>query len=88
MERRLPRDTFEVLRDEMYLKDRIADILRHGPKTIPELAGALNLPSHEVMMIVMAMRRFGVVEELPKNRRDDYFQYSFIGRTDQDHAKD
>ncbi|MGQ9500091.1 MAG: MarR family transcriptional regulator [Dissulfurimicrobium sp.] len=81
MERHLPRDTCEVFRDEMYLKDRIADILRSGPKTIPELANALGLPSHEVMMIVMTMRRFGMVEELPKNKRDDYFQYRFIERT-------
>jgi predicted transcriptional regulator len=72
----------------MYLRDRIVDILRSGPKTIPELARALNLPSHEVMMIVMAMRRYGYIEEIPKNRRDDYFQYKFIGRADQDYAKD
>ena len=87
MERRLPRNTHEILRDEMYLKDRITNILRQGPKTVPELAGALDLPSHEVMMIVMAMRRFGAIEALPKNRRDDYFQYSFIGQADKDYAK-
>lgn len=65
----------EVLRDEMVVRDRIAAILRDGPKTIPELADALGAPAPEVTLWVMAMRRYGALEALPKPKADDYFRY-------------
>jgi hypothetical protein len=69
------RDIGEVLRDEMIMKDRIASVLREGPKTIPEIAEALACPVREVTFWVMAMRRYGSLEELPKSKADDYFRY-------------
>jgi len=65
----------EVLRDEMIARDRIRGLLRSGPKTIPELAAALGAPGWEVTLWVMAMRRYGSLEELPKPRGEDYFRY-------------
>lgn len=65
----------EVLRDEMVYRDRIAAVLQGGPRTIPELAEALGAPSWEVTLWVMAMRRYGALEELPKPKADDYFRY-------------
>lgn len=65
----------EVLRDEMVMKDRIVDLLRGEPKTILELAEALEHPSHEVMLWVMAMWRYGTVVEAEKGRTDEYFHY-------------
>lgn len=65
----------EVMRDEMVMKDRILAQLREGPKTIPELAEALGFPPREVTLWVMAMRRYGAIEELSKPRADDYFRY-------------
>lgn len=65
----------DVLRDEMVMRDRILAQLRQGPKTIPELAEALGFPSREVTLWVMAMRRYGALEELPKPKADDYFRY-------------
>ena len=69
------RDLGEVLRDEMVMKDRIASLLREEPKTIPEIAEALSCPVREVTLWVMAMRRYGSLEELPKPRAEDYFRY-------------
>ena len=65
----------EVLRDEWVMKDRIALALADGPKTIPELATLLGSPSREVTQWVMALRRYGKLEEMPKPKADDYFQY-------------
>ena len=65
----------EVLRDEWVMKDRIASALADGPKTIPELAAVLGSPSREVTQWVMALRRYGKLEEMPKPKADDYFQY-------------
>jgi predicted Rossmann fold nucleotide-binding protein DprA/Smf involved in DNA uptake len=75
MEKKVTRDLAEVMRDEMYLRDKITDLLRKGPKTIPEIAAELGYPSHEVMIWVMGMRRYGLIIEMPKERADDYYQY-------------
>ncbi len=69
------RDLSEVLRDGMVARDRIAAVLRDGPKTVPEIAEALGAPSYEVMKWLMAMRRYGTVRDLPKGRADDYYRY-------------
>ena len=65
----------EILRDEMVQKDRIAAALRDGPKTIPALAEALGAPAHEVVCWVMAMRRYGQVEEKGRPDGDGYYSY-------------
>ena len=70
-----PRPFAEILRDEWIMKDHIAAALADGPKTIPEIAALLGAPSREVTQWVMAMRRFGRLEEMPKPKADDYFQY-------------
>lgn len=72
------RDLGEVLRDQLVERDRVAEVLRTGPKTLPEIAEALGRPSHEVTKWVMAMRRYGQVRDLPKSRTDDYYQYQLV----------
>ncbi len=69
------RDLGEVLRDEMVMKDRIASLLREEAKTIPEIAEALSCPVREATLWVMAMRRYGSLEEVPKPKAEDYFRY-------------
>jgi predicted Rossmann fold nucleotide-binding protein DprA/Smf involved in DNA uptake len=72
------RDLGEVLRDEMVQHDRVTTVLRTGPKTVPEIAQALGAPPREVLQWVMAMRRYGIVRDLPKGRADDYYQYEMV----------
>lgn len=69
------RNVHEVMRDEMIERDRIQDVLRSGPKTLPEIAEALHRPTYEVTQWLMAMRRYGRIRDLPKERADDYFRY-------------
>ena len=66
----------EVLRDEMVMKDRVVELIREEPKTIPELAAALGCPSHEVVLWVMALWRYGTVSELKRGRNEEYFKYT------------
>jgi predicted transcriptional regulator len=73
------RDPAEVMRDEMIMKDRITSMLREGPRTIPEIAEALGCPSREVTLWVMALRRYGAIEEMPKAKSEDYYQYRLAG---------
>ena len=65
----------EVMRDEMIMKDKIIELLKDEPKTIGELSEALGRPSHETMLWVMAMWRFGTIVEVEKGRTEEYFQY-------------
>lgn len=78
MKRKTMRNLAEVLRDEMYMKNRIIEILKAKPKTIPEIATELGCPSSEVTMWVMAMRRYGSILDLPKERADDYYRYKYV----------
>jgi hypothetical protein len=75
-----PRPMAEIMRDEMVMRPRIAALLAEGPKTIPEIAAALGAPAPEVTCWVMALRRYGALEELPKPKADDYYRYRGVGR--------
>ena len=72
------RDLREIMRDEMVQRDRIVAVLRDGPKTLPEIAEAIDEPVYEVTIWVMGMRRYGRIEALPKGRADDYYQYAIM----------
>ncbi|MBN2113084.1 MAG: MarR family transcriptional regulator [Acidimicrobiia bacterium] len=71
-----PRHRAEMLRDEMVMHDRIVALVRDNPRTIPALAEALGHPSPEVVCWVMAMRRYGVLEEDGPADGDGYFSYT------------
>ena len=83
MERTSKRNFAEILRDEMFMRDRISEILRQSAKTVPEIAQELDCPSDEVILWLMGMRRYGLVEELPKSKSDDYYKYKLRQREEQ-----
>ncbi len=75
------KNSLERYQAEMGLQSAIMELLEtKGPKTIPEIAEALGIPSADATMYVMAMRRYGLIEELPKERRDRYFKYGVKGK--------
>jgi len=80
---KIRRDMREIVHDEMFMKDRIAKLLKGGPQTIPELAEALGCPSHEVAIWLFAMRRYGEVEAVGKADVDGYFKYELVKRQDE-----
>jgi hypothetical protein len=75
------RNLSEVTRDALFEQDRVAAVLRTGPKTLPEIAESLSAPPVEVTQWVMAMRRYGRVRDLPKDRADDYYRYALVEET-------
>jgi predicted Rossmann fold nucleotide-binding protein DprA/Smf involved in DNA uptake len=72
------RDPREVMREEMFIRDRMLATLRNGPKTVPEIAEAMGSPMHEVMYWVMAARKYGYIEEIKEPTEDDYYQYMLV----------
>jgi len=75
MENQEVRNLGEVLRDEMVMKDKIIALLHEEPKTVPEIAEAIEQPAHETMLWVMALWRYGKIIETGKANADGYFQY-------------
>jgi predicted Rossmann fold nucleotide-binding protein DprA/Smf involved in DNA uptake len=69
------RPMLDIAQDELVMRDRIADLLEQGPKTIPELAESLGYSTREVTVWLFGMRRYGLIEEIGRADVDGYFQY-------------
>jgi predicted Rossmann fold nucleotide-binding protein DprA/Smf involved in DNA uptake len=74
------RDVREVVREEPVMRARILAALDDGPLTVPEIARAIGTPTHEVVLWVMGMRRYGWLAEIKGATVDGYFQYERTGR--------
>jgi hypothetical protein len=73
------RDTVEIAKDEMTWRDKIRDVLRQGPKTVPEVARELGRPAHEVMFWMMSLRKYGRLVESELADDDGFFAYRWVG---------
>jgi hypothetical protein len=69
------RDVREIAREEMVMHGRILEALATGPRTVPEIAAAIDQPTHEVVVWVMGMRRYGWLREVKGSEGDGYFRY-------------
>ena len=74
----LNRPLREVIREEPIMRARILELLRAEPRTVPELAAAMDCPTHEVLFWVMGMRRYGRVREVKGVTDEGYFRYEAI----------
>jgi len=88
MENTKMRDMREVMRDEMVMGDRICEALQDGPLTIPEMAMQIDRPTQEVMLWVMAMRRYGRLIEKGRPDEDGYFKYELSAVSIQQSVRD
>ena len=79
------RDMREVMRDEMIMRDRILAILKEESKTVPEVSEVLGTPEYETVYWMMAMRRYGMVEEIGSPDIDGYFKYEFRAPEEEGH---
>ncbi len=79
------RDMREVMRDEMIMRDRIVAILKEESKTVPEVSAMLGAPEYETVCWMMAMRRYGLVEEIGRPDIDGYFKYEFREQEEEGH---
>jgi hypothetical protein len=74
------RDIREVVRDEQMMRRRILAALADGPLTVPELAAALERPSHEMMFWVMGLRKYGWLAEIKEVTDEGYYRYQVVER--------
>ena len=52
-----------LLREQKGVQREITTLLGEGSKTVPDLAGEMDLPSEEVLWHLTAMRKYDLVEE-------------------------
>jgi DNA-binding transcriptional ArsR family regulator len=61
------------LKDQRFVKSKVTAALKQGPKTVSEIAAETGIESPVVMWHLMAMKKYGAVEE--GTRKGDYFLY-------------
>jgi predicted Rossmann fold nucleotide-binding protein DprA/Smf involved in DNA uptake len=76
----MSRDIREVIRDEPLVRDRLLALLADGPLTVSELAVAAGLPSEEVMVWTMGLRKYGYVVEQKGGGRIVEYRYAAVGK--------
>jgi hypothetical protein len=74
------RDPREVIREEPTWHRRVLDTVADAPRTVPEIAAELGVPTHEALLWVMGMRRYGYLREVKGSAGDGYFRYEPAGR--------
>ncbi len=74
------RNIREIVRDEQVMRRRVLAVLADGPLTVPEIAAALERPTHEVMFWVMGLRKYGWLVEDKEVNDDGYYRYEVAER--------
>jgi predicted Rossmann fold nucleotide-binding protein DprA/Smf involved in DNA uptake len=55
--------------------------LSRGPRTVPDLARSVGLPTDETLWYLMALKKYGKVAEGVKSRGENYYPYELIKDT-------
>ncbi len=55
--------TREYLKAQKAVRRQICQMIRSEPKTVPEIAAATELPAHEVLWQITAMKKYDLVTE-------------------------
>jgi len=76
----IPDELRERVREHNRIQRAIADALADGPKTPPEVAAAIEVPTDQVLWHLVAMRRYGKVAE--GEQSGDCFQYGLVEKDD------
>ena len=74
------RSVREIIRDEQVMRRRILAALADGPLTVPEIAAAVERPTHEVVFWVMGLRKYGWLAEIKEVNDEGYYRYEVVER--------
>ena len=70
----------ELVKNQAKMKKMVLNAFKDEPKTVPEVAKALNSATHEAMYWVMALRKYGFIEETDEVTDDGYYKYKLVDR--------
>lgn len=68
----------EALSKSKYYRDmrkKLVQILKNGPKTIPEITQEMELPATEVVYYLMTLRKYGEIIVGELDDTDEYYFY-------------
>jgi len=68
-------------------RKRIAAAMEGGPKSVPQIAAAIDMSTDRVLWHIAAMRKYGECAEA-KERDGDYFTYELVVEEEQAGAGD
>ncbi len=63
-----------MVKEQNRIQKQIKQGLATGPKTVPEISRATGLPSQTVFWHLMAMKKYGMVDEAGAS--DSYYRYA------------
>jgi predicted transcriptional regulator len=66
--------TREHLKEQKAFRREICQAMRQGAATVPEIAAASGLTSHQVLWHVTAMKKYDLVKEI--GQCGEYYQYA------------
>lgn len=61
------------LKEQQAIRKQLRQAMAGGPKTVPQIAQACGLPSHQVLWQVTAMKKYDLVVETGMD--GEYYQY-------------
>ncbi|MEJ2596736.1 MAG: hypothetical protein P8Z00_00310 [Anaerolineales bacterium] len=68
--------TQALLREQKQIHREICQAIRENPKTVPEVAVAIERPAHEVLWHLAALKKYGLVVET--GMCEDYPLYQLV----------
>ncbi len=68
----------ELVKQQAKMKKMVLNAFKDEPKTVPEVAKALNSATYEAMYWVMALRKYGFIEETDEVTDDGYYKYRLV----------
>ncbi|MBN2054841.1 hypothetical protein JW905_07960 [bacterium] len=76
----VPKEPVELSREHAAIKKRLREALADGPKTVPELAATVQMPTRQVFWHLMSMKKYGGIVE--GEERDSYMEYRLAAKGD------
>lgn len=70
----IPKELVALNREQTRTRKKLTEALKAGPKTVPEIADATDIPTHEAFWYLMGMKKYGKVVE--GEERDGYYEYA------------
>jgi len=71
----------ELLKVQQSARKALERALSGGPHSVPQLAQAVNMPVHEALWHVAAMKKYGIVAEAGTDESGDYYLYRLTKET-------
>lgn len=74
--RKPPKENIERQKEQRKIVKAIKEVLKSGPKTIPQIAVETGLKSEDVVWYLFSLRKYGEIQEVEEV--DGYYTYKLV----------